>query len=149
MKYMEWVRKHGHLAVPQEPLRPPLLTTMNDPLEIITDACNLCFKFGLRASASVTGNLRKSDEGFYYVPVDEVTAYHPLEAALHCEDVLSGDWKEDVATRLGVSAEWIEGFIAGFAQAGEKSTDQDYIQGYLTAEELRQRRPRLPMEEGS
>jgi hypothetical protein len=113
---------------------------MNDTLEIIADACYLCFRFGLRASATVTDNLRQSHEGWYFVPVEKVTAYHLLEAALHCEDVRSGDWKEDVATRLGVSAAWIEGFIAGFAQAGEKSADQDYIQGYLTAEELRQSR---------
>lgn len=116
---------------------------MNDPLEVIADACCLCFRFSLRVSASITGNLRKSDEGFYYVPVEEVTTYHPLEAVLHCEDVRSGDWKDDVATRLGVSAAWIEGFILGFAQAGELSADQDHIQGYLTAEELRQRWPGL------
>jgi hypothetical protein len=116
---------------------------MNDPLEIIADACYLCFRFGLWASATVPGNLRKSDEGFYYVPVEEVTAYHPLEAALHCADVCSGDWKEDAATRLAVSAAWIEGFIAGFAQAEEASTESDYVQGYLAAEELRQSRPGL------
>ncbi len=113
---------------------------MNDPLDFIEEGCYLAFRFGLRASARVTGNLRKSDEGFYYVPVGEVTTYHPLEAALHCQDVLTGDWKADVASRLRVSAEWVEGFIAGFAQAGEESTNQDYIQGYLTAVELRQNR---------
>jgi hypothetical protein len=113
---------------------------MPDPLEAIADACCLCFRFGLRSSATVTGNLRKSDEGFYYLPVEEVTTYHPLEAALHCEDARSGSWKADVATRLGVSAPWVEGFIAGFAQAEESSTDQDHIQGYLTAMELRQSR---------
>lgn len=116
---------------------------MNDPLKIIEDACYLCFRFGLRASASVTGDLRRSDEGFYYIQVEEARAYHPLEAALHCEDARSGSWKADVATRLGVSAAWIEGFIAGFAQAGEASTNHDYIQGYLTAEQLRQSRPGL------
>jgi hypothetical protein len=116
---------------------------MNDPLEVIADACYLCFRFGLRVSGSVTGNLRKSDEGFYYVPVEGVTTYHPLKAALHCEGVRSGDWKVDVATRLGVSAQWIEGFIAGFAQAEEASADQDYVQGYLAAVELRQSRPGL------
>jgi hypothetical protein len=121
---------------------------MNDPLEVIADACYLCSRFGLRASATVTDDLRKSDDGFYFIPVEEVTAYHPLEAALHCEDVRSGDWNEDVATRLGVSAQWIEGFIAGFAQAGEASADQDYRQGYLTAEELRQSRAGLFREPG-
>jgi hypothetical protein len=121
---------------------------MNDPLEIIADGCYLCFRFNLRASASFTGNLRRSDEGFYFLPVDEVTAYHPLEATLHCEDVLTGDWKADVATRLGVSASWTEGFVAGFAQAEESSADQDYIQGYLTAMELRQSRAGLFREPG-
>jgi hypothetical protein len=116
---------------------------MSDPLEIIADACYLCFRFGLRVSARVTGNLRKSDEGYYYLPVEEVTAYHPLEAALHCEDTHTGDWKVDVASRLGVSVAWLDGFNAGFAQTGELSADQDYRQGYLTAEELRHSRPGL------
>lgn len=48
-----------------------------------------------------------------------------------------------MTTRLGVSAEWVEGFMAGFAQVGEASTDSDYVQGYLAAEELRQSRPGL------
>lgn len=116
---------------------------MNDPLEIITDACYLCFRFGLRVSARITGNLTKHGDGFYFVPVEEVTACHPLEAALHCEDVLSGDWREDVVARLNVSGEWIAGFIAGFAQVGETSTQPDYVQGYLAAGELLQRRPGL------
>ncbi len=113
---------------------------MTDPFQVIKDACYLCCKFGLRGSSTVTGNLKTHGDGFYYVAVDEATHYHPLEAALHCEDVRTGDWKADVATRLGVSAAWVEGFLAGFAQTGEHSTDQDYIQGYLAAEELRQHR---------
>ena len=99
---------------------------MNNSLELILDGCYLLFRFGLRASASITGTLRASGDGFYFVPVEEVTAYHPLEAALHCQDVLTGDWKADVAIRLGVSAEWVEGFIAGFAQAGEASSDREF-----------------------
>lgn len=120
---------------------------MADPLELIQKGCELCFKFLLRASISLTGNLKKSGEGFFYIPMDEVKTYHPLEAALHCEPVLTGDWKADVATKLGVSHAWIDGFIDGFARADEKSSDQDYLQGYLTAEELPQRWPsmlRLP-----
>jgi hypothetical protein len=81
---------------------------MHDPLEIIPDGCYLLFRFGLRSSATLTGNLRQSHEGWYFVPVEEATAYHPLETALHCEDARSGSWKADVATRLGVSAAWIE-----------------------------------------
>ena len=59
------------------------------------------------------------------------------------EPVRSGDWRADAAARLGVSDEWVEGFLAGFAQAGEKSAEPEYVQGYLTAEELHQRRPDL------
>jgi hypothetical protein len=113
---------------------------MDDPFKIIEDGCYLMFRFGLRASVSTTGNLRVSGDGFYYIPVEEVSRYHPLEAVLHCQDILSGAWKADVATRLGVSVAWVDGFIDGFARAGEASVDQDYIQGYLAAEELRQRR---------
>jgi hypothetical protein len=40
-----------------------------------------------------------------------------------------------------VTSAWIEGFFRGIAQAGESSRDPDHVQGYLAAEELRQRRP--------
>ena len=39
---------------------------------------------------------------------------------------------EDVATTLGVDAQWVSGFLDGFAQEPESSTDGEYIQGYLT-----------------
>jgi hypothetical protein len=59
------------------------------------------------------------------------------------EDGKSGERASD--DEAGVSEEWIAGFIAGFEQAGEGSTDQDYRQGYLTAEELRQCGINLPV----
>jgi hypothetical protein len=95
----------------------------------------------LRASTTPTDSLETTHGcyGFH----KEATTYHPLESVLVGEDVRSGDWKADVATTLGMSAEWVEGFMAGFALAGEASAGQDYRQGYLTAEELRQRRPGL------
>jgi hypothetical protein len=49
----------------------------------------------------------------------------------------SGDWRQDVAMVLGVDAPWISGFLDGFAQEPESSTDCEYTQGYLSAEELR------------
>jgi hypothetical protein len=65
--------------------------------------------------------------------------YHPLEAVLIAESVLSKDWTADVAAKLMVPSTWIEGFMDGFGHGSEKSNDQDYIQGFLAAEELRGR----------
>ena len=42
-----------------------------------------------------------------------------------------------MATVLGVDAKWVSGFLDGFAQEPESSTDAEYVQGFLTAEELR------------
>jgi hypothetical protein len=42
-----------------------------------------------------------------------------------------------VATALGVDAPWVGGFLDGFAQELEFSTDGEYTQGYLTAAQLR------------
>jgi hypothetical protein len=47
-----------------------------------------------------------------------------------------------VATVLGVDSQWVSGFLEGFAQEPESSTDAEYVQGYLTAEELRKARYR-------
>ena len=54
----------------------------------------------------------------------------------------TGDWLSDVATVLGVEQGWISGFLDGFAQEPESSTDAEYTQGYLTAEQLRTTRYR-------
>jgi len=67
--------------------------------------------------------------------------YHPLEAALLSARA-SGDWRADVSALLGVDQTWISGFLDGFAQEPENSTDPEYLQGYLTAEELRATRYR-------
>ena len=63
-------------------------------------------------------------------------SYHPLETVL-VDVAASGDWRQDVATTLGVEAPWIDGFLDGFDQRPESSTGAEYIQGYLSAEELR------------
>jgi hypothetical protein len=49
----------------------------------------------------------------------------------------SGNWRQDVATALGVDARWVNGFLDGFAQGPESSADGEYVQGFLTAEQLR------------
>jgi hypothetical protein len=67
--------------------------------------------------------------------------YHPLEAVLHAATG-SGDWQTDAATVLGVDQEWIDGFTDGFCQEPETSTGGEYVQGYLSAEELRMTRYR-------
>lgn len=112
---------------------------MNNPLDLIEQGCFLCLRSMLRASSTVTGCLEIRDG--VYVLADQATAYHPLEAALVGEPAKSDDWQADVATLLGVTAEWIEGFLDGFAQTAEKSYAQDYTQGVLAAEELRGRPP--------
>jgi hypothetical protein len=104
-----------------------------DPLEVITEGCWLALRFGLRVSPAPTGNLRVSD-GLYTFGAG--TTYHPLEAAL-AGTAASGDWQQDMATALGVDAHWITGFLDGFDQRPESSTGAEYIQGYLTAQELR------------
>jgi hypothetical protein len=43
---------------------------------------------------------------------------------------------------LGVDAPWISGFLDGFDQRPESSTGAEYVQGFLTAEQLRTARYR-------
>ncbi len=107
-------------------------------LEKITDGCWLALRLGLRVSPVQTGNLRIVEGVYFFGAAKE---YHPLEAVL-VDVAASGDWREDVATTLGVDAQWVSGFLDGFAQEPESSTDGEYIQGYLTAEELRTTRYR-------
>jgi hypothetical protein len=104
-----------------------------DPLEIITEGCWLALRLGLDVSAAPTENLRLM-EGEYLL--GDGNSYHPLEAVL-VGVAASGDWQKDVATTLGVDAPWVSGFLDGFAQVPESSTDAEYVQGYLTAEQLR------------
>ena len=104
-----------------------------DLLETITEGCWLAVRFGLRVSPVPTGNLRIVD-GLYTFGAG--TTYHPLEATL-AGTAASGDWRQDVATALGVDAQWVSGFLDGFAQEPESSTVGEFIQGYLTAERLR------------
>jgi hypothetical protein len=109
-----------------------------DPLEVIIEGCWLAGRFGLHVSPVPTGNLRVV-EGLYTFGIGKT--YHPLEATL-VGTPASDDWLKDVATILGVEAKWVSGFLDGFAQGPESSTDAEYIQGYLTAEELRAARYR-------
>jgi hypothetical protein len=73
-------------------------------------------------------------EGAYRLGVGKT--YHPLEAVL-VGVAASGNWRKDVATTLGVEVSWVNGFLDGFGQRPESSTEPEYVQGYLTAEELR------------
>jgi hypothetical protein len=103
------------------------------PLEAVTEGCFLGLRWGLLVSPVPTGNLRVVD-GIHTFGAGK--HYHPLEATLVGYDA-TGDWQQDVATVLGVDAKWVEGFLDGFAQGPESSTQGEYIQGYLTADELR------------
>ena len=111
---------------------------MSDPLEIISEGCWFALRLGLRVSPVPTGNLRVED-GVYTLGAGKT--YHPLEATLAAMGG-TDDWLEDAATTLGVDRQWITGFLAGFAQQPESSTDGEYTQGFLAAEELRSTRYR-------
>jgi hypothetical protein len=111
---------------------------MTDPLETITEGCWLALRLGLRVSPVPTGNLRVVD-GVYILGAGK--KYHPLEATL-AGTASSGDWRQDVATVLGIDAQWVCGFLDGFAQGPESSTDAEYVQGFLAAEQLRTARYR-------
>jgi hypothetical protein len=106
---------------------------LDDPLDVITEGCWLALRLCLDVSAVPTENLRLV-EGAYLLGA--ARTYHPLETVL-VGVAASGDWREDVATTLGVDAQWVNGFLDGFAQGPESSTGAEYVQGYLTAEELR------------
>ena len=107
---------------------------MNDPLEIITDGCFLALRFGMQVSPTPPETLAVRN-GQYWLDAAK-TYYHPLEPCLIGCDA-TGDWRQDVANFLGVNAQWIDGFCDGFEQQPERSTDGEYTQGWLTAEELR------------
>jgi hypothetical protein len=109
-----------------------------DPLAVVTEGCWLALRLGLRVSPVRTGNLRVVD-GVYRL--GHGNTYHPLEVAL-VDVAASGDWRRDVAATLGVDPQWVSGFLDGFSQGPESSTDADYVQGYLSAEELRTTRYR-------
>jgi hypothetical protein len=106
---------------------------MADPLEVVTEGCWLAVRFGLHVSPVPAGNLRVVD-GVYRL--GDGKSYHPAETVL-VDVAASGDWRQDVATTLGVDAQWVSGFLDGFAQGPECSTDAEYLQGFLAAEELR------------
>ena len=109
-----------------------------DPLEITTEGCWLALRLGLRVSPVPTGNLRV-EGGVYWLGRGK--CYHPLETVL-VDVAASGDWRQDVAAALGVDAQWVSGFLDGFAQQPESSADGEYTQGFLTAEQLRTARYR-------
>ena len=88
-----------------------------DPLETITEGCWLALRLGLSVSPVPTGNLRIVN-GVYMLGAG--TSYNPLEATL-AGMAATGDWRQDVATALGVDAQWITGFLDGFAQEPESS----------------------------
>jgi hypothetical protein len=52
-------------------------------------------------------------EGVYGFGAEK--SYHPLEATL-VGTPAAGGWQQDVATVLGVDAQWVSGFLGGFAQ---------------------------------
>lgn len=106
----------------------------SDPLALIEEGCYLALRLGLKVLAGPADCL-VIREGVYSF-AHEAREYSPLEAMLVGVEVRQGNWRNDAADALDVTADWIEGFLDGFAQVGERSWGQDYIQGFLTAEEL-------------
>ncbi len=109
-----------------------------DPLELIEQGCYLALRLGLRVSAGPADCL--AGRAGVYCFSQDARRYSPLEAVLVGLEIRTGDWRDDAAEVLGVTAGWIQGFVDGFARTGERSSDQDYLQGFLTAEELLARR---------
>lgn len=109
---------------------------MHNPLDLINDGCTLALKLLLRVSDQPTGNLR-TDGGVY--GFGSGPSFHALEAAL-VGTAVTGDWRADVASVLGVSPAWVQGFIDGFANTAETSTETDYMDGYSYGGGLRTRR---------
>jgi hypothetical protein len=93
----------------------------------------LALRFGLHVSAAPTENLLLAGGAYR---LGRGKTYHPLEAIL-VGVAATGDWRKDVATTLGVEERWVNGFLDGFAQRPESLTCAEYVQGYLTAEQLR------------
>ena len=77
-----------------------------------------CEKHGLRISPVPTSNLQVVERLYLF---GDGKTYHPLEAPL-VGTPASGAWQQDLATVLGVDAEWVSGFLDGFAQEPESST---------------------------
>ena len=102
-------------------------------MEKVLEGCWLALRLGLRVSPVPTGNLRV-EGGVYWLGRGK--SYHPLETVL-VNIAASDEWRQDVATALGVDGQWVSGFLDGFAQQPESSTDAEYVQGFLTAEQLR------------
>jgi hypothetical protein len=95
--------------------------------------CWFAVRCGPHVSPIPTANLRLVN-GAYALGAGKT--YHPLDAVL-VGVATSVDWRQDVATALGVGAQWVSGFFDGFAQEPASSADGEYSQGYLTAEQLR------------
>jgi hypothetical protein len=107
---------------------------VTDPFDVIHEGCFLALRFGLHVTATPTGNLQVV-EGVYCFAGGP--GCHPLEAALVGVNVSSGNWLTEVVSLLGVESAWIAGFLDGFAQEQEATTENEYVQGYLAAETLR------------
>jgi hypothetical protein len=110
---------------------------MVDPLVAIEEGVYLCLRFGMSESPTPANCLTAKD-GIYGVVI-ATGRYHPLETVLVGAPATDAGWLADARNILGVSDEWIRGFMDGFAQVGEQADGQEYRQGYLTAMELTQR----------
>lgn len=119
---------------------------MVDPLAVIEDGCYLALRLGLKESPVITNCLVVGDGLYLLSPA--ARSYHPLETVLVGEPVRATTWLEDALARLDVTTEWVTGFVDGFAQAGERSDGQDYVQGYLAAVDLTQRSLRWLLRKG-
>ena len=80
------------------------------------------------------------DGGYWHADTSEKpTKCHPLESVLLGEES-SGDWRADVAMGLGVSPEWVDGFMRGWANR----PDDEFQSGIIDGTQCRLFLDRLP-----
>jgi len=82
-----------------------------------------------------------TDKGGYWHAdtSDKPMKGHPLESVLLGEES-SGDWRADIAKTLGVSPEWVDGFVRGWANR----PDDDLQSGIIDGTQCRLFLERLP-----
>ena len=81
-----------------------------------------------------------TDKGGYWhaITSEKPMKGHPLESVLLGVES-SGDWRADVAKTLGVSPEWVDGFVRGWANRPDDEVQagiMDGVQARLFLERL-------------
>jgi FixJ family two-component response regulator len=78
-----------------------------------------------------------TEEDGRYMPPDGGQSMHPLETLVAGKEI--ADFiNRQIATKLGVSLRWVDGFVDGYAVSSKKamSLDRLYLDGYESGKEL-------------